>query len=272
METIINYQDIHVRYNILGKGTPLILLHGYLESIAVWGSFSEKLAENFQVISIDLLGHGKTGILGNTHTMKQMAQAVNHVLNHLQLSNIHLLGHSMGGYVSLRYAHDYPETIKSLILLHSSAKADTQDKKVARQRTIELIHNGKKEMVTSQHVPKTFAPENIPKFVHRIEQLKKIAADTPEKGIIAALNGMKERTDFTGFLNKTDFPVLMIAGKKDNFIPFSVSEEHFGLSDNITPCILENSGHMGFIEEENKTLENIKNFIHQNTNGKTHQS
>ena len=263
METIINYRNIPVRYNISGEGIPLVLLHGYLESIAVWGSFSEKLAENFQVISIDLLGHGKTGILGETHTMQQMAQAVNHVLNHLHLSGVHLLGHSMGGYVALRYAHDYPKTIKSLILLHSSAKADTQDKKVARQRIIELILNGKKEMVTGQHVPETFAPENIPKFVHRIEQLKKIASETPEKGIIAALNGMKERTDFTDFLSKSVFPVLMIAGEKDNFIPFSVSKAHFELSDNITPCILKNSGHMGFIEEEDKTIETITEFLNK---------
>ena len=271
METIINYRNIPVRYSVLGKGTPLVLLHGYLESIAVWGSFAEKLSENFQVISIDLLGHGKTGILGKTHTMQQMAEAVNHILNHLELSGIHLLGHSMGGYVALRYAHDYPKTIKSLILLHSAAKADTQDKKIARQRTIELIQKGKKEMVTGQHVPKTFASENIPKFAYRIEQLKKIAFETSEKGIIAALNGMKERTDFTGFLNKSDFPVLMIVGKKGNFIPFSVAEEHFGLSNNIIPCILEDSGHMGFIEEENKTIETITKFLNK-TNGKTHQS
>ncbi len=272
METIINYQNIPVRYKVSGKGKSLVMLHGYLESIAVWGSFEEKLAESFRVISIDLPGHGKTGNLGNTHTMQQMAAIVNHIVQLLGLSEFYILGHSMGGYVALHYIHDFPKGVKGLILLHSSAKADTEDKKIARRRTIELIQKGKKEMVTSQHVPQTFNAENIPKFTHRIEQLKKIASETPEKGIIAALNGMKERTDFTDFLNKSHFPVLMIVGKEDNFIPFSVSEAHFRLSHNITPCILENSGHMGFIEEENKTLENIKNFINQNTNGKTQKS
>ncbi len=261
METILNYQNVPVRYRISGKGIPLILLHGYLESIDIWGSFEKKLSENFQVISIDLPGHGKTGNFGTIHTMKLMADTVHHVTQTIGISYFFLLGHSMGGYVALRYAHDYTKEINGLILLHSAAKADTQDKKADRQRTIELIHNGKKEMITSQHTPKTFATENIPNFIQQIERIKKIASDTSEEGIIAALNGMKERTDFTEFLNNSTFPVLMIAGKKDNFIPFSVSEAHFHLSNKITPCILENSGHMGFIEEEDKTTKTIKNFI-----------
>ncbi len=261
METIINYREILIRYRISGEGKPLVLLHGYLESIDVWGSFEEKLTRNFKVLSIDLLGHGKTGILYRTHTMQEMATVVNHIIQLVGLPEFYLLGHSMGGYVALQYAHDFPDKIKGLILLHSKAGADTEDKKVARQRTIELICHGKKRMVTSQHVPKTFASENIHKFLNRIEQLKDIAYRTPEKGIIAALNGMKDRTDFTNFLNNPPFPVLMIAGKKDNFIPFFVSEAHFRLSDKITSCILDNSGHMGFIEEEDKTLKSIITFM-----------
>jgi len=268
METVLNYKNIPVRYRISGKGSSLVLLHGYLESIDVWGHFEEKLSEHFQVISIDLPGHGKTGNFGNVHTMKLMADVVHDVTQTIGISNFFLSGHSMGGYVALRYAHDYTKEINGLILLHSAAKADTQDKKANRQRTIELIRKGKKEMVTSQHTPKTFATENIPNFIHQIERIKKIASDTSEEGIIAALNGMKERTDFTNFLNISPFPVLMIAGKKDNFIPFSVSEAHFHLSNKIIPCILENSGHMGFIEEEDKTINTIKNFIIKH-NGKT---
>jgi len=262
MEYSVFYRNIPMQYRVSGTGKPLVLLHGYLESIDVWNGFEGELAKDFKVISIDLLGHGKTGNLGDIHTMKQMAEAVRFILHLLHLKHFYLLGHSMGGYVAAQYSYDFPQEVDGLILLHSAPKADSQDKKANRKRIIELVKNGKKAIVVAQHTPKLFASGNIPIFAQHIERLKIIAGNTTEQGIIAALNGMMQRMNLLPFLNNSDFPVLMIVGKKDNFIPFSVAEEILHHSNgHIKSCILENSGHVGFIEEAEKTITAIKNFI-----------
>ena len=99
----IKYKNISIRFREEGEGEPIILLHGYLESLNIWDEFLEELSKRFRVVSIDLLGHGKTGNIGQIHTMDMMADAVNFVLVHLDISKCTMIGHSMGGYVTLAF-------------------------------------------------------------------------------------------------------------------------------------------------------------------------
>jgi pimeloyl-ACP methyl ester carboxylesterase len=77
------------------------LLHGYLESLEIWDGFAEKLSENFRVICPDLPGHGKSGILGDSHSMELLSDSVIAVLDHCQVTRCFITGHSMGGYTGL---------------------------------------------------------------------------------------------------------------------------------------------------------------------------
>ena len=261
----IAYRNIEIAFCEQGQGDKtLLLLHGYLEDSTVWNGFLEHLSAEFRVVCIDLLGHGKTGVLGEMHTMTDMAEAVFFVTKYLSIKTFWLLGHSMGGYVTMEFAYRYPNLLEGIVLLHSSAKADTTDKQQARMRTIDLIKQGKRNLVTAEHVPMTFAPENLVRYTERIAELKKTAEATSEKGIIAALLGMRDRIDRTEILRTINRPVLFICGKQDNFIPFPVSKQQFTLSSHIIPLILEHSGHMGFIEEEKTVVKAIVDIIKTN--------
>src|SRR5690606_3968227 len=131
---IIEHQGIPVYYSSKGHGKPLVLLHGFLETSKIWDPYIEELAAKRQVICIDLPGHGDTGVFGEVHSMELMAQVVNIVLEELNVSRATITGHSMGSYVSLAFAELYPEKISGLVLMNSVPVADTEEKRINREK------------------------------------------------------------------------------------------------------------------------------------------
>src|SRR5690606_8851022 len=101
---IIKFKETPVFFTDTGKGQTIVLLHGFLENSTMWHNLVSLLSKNNRVVCIDLLGHGQTGCLSYVHTMELMAEAVEAVLNHLNIETPIFIGHSMGGYVALAFA------------------------------------------------------------------------------------------------------------------------------------------------------------------------
>ena len=251
--TIVNFKDE-------GKGNVIVLLHGYLETLDVWTDFSKILSKTFRVISIDLLGHGQTGTF-NVNTMDLMADAVDAVLTNLNIDKCVVFGHSLGGYVTLAFADNYAHKLLGFSFFHSSAYSDTDEKINNREREITLVKQGKKDLLFNTNIPKIFADENLIKFSPVIEKIKKNALQITDEGIIATLKGMMQRPDRTNVLRNTKVPVLYFIGAKDNFIPVPVALKQAELSNKIKAVVLQNSGHMGFIEEKDKSVRELSVFV-----------
>jgi pimeloyl-ACP methyl ester carboxylesterase len=249
-----------------GKGTPLVLLHGYLESLHIWDDFAEKLSSFCKVIRIDLPGHGKSATIAPVHSMELMAESVITVLDALEINKCLLVGHSMGGYVTLAVAETYMDRLSGFCLFHSTPFADTDEKKENRNREIELVRQGKKDLIIQVNIPKGFAGDNAAILHAGIERAKNIANETPEEGIIAALEGMKDRKDRSGILRKSKIPFLWILGEKDNYINFQVIKEKIDMNHCGRLSIFRNSGHMGFIEEEERAVKEMISCIASCTN------
>jgi len=259
----ITFHDAPIRFRDEGQGDAVVLLHGYLESLEIWDGFSEELAQYYRVLSIDLPGHGKSGMFSKIDTMAVMADAVENVLQKLGIGRVVIVGHSMGGYATLAFAEIYPEVTTGFCLFHSHALSDTEEKKLNRDREIDLIKSGKKMQIINTNIPNAFAEDNLELFSSEVERAKKIAGDTPDEGIIMSLIGMQSRPDRTRVLKEASVPILYVAGKKDYYIPYEVAEQHFNLSPNQDILILENSGHMGFIEEKEEALEGLLFFLNK---------
>lgn len=258
-----DFKNTQVFFTDRGTGTPLILLHGYLESSAIWGKFGTELEKYFRVITVDLPGHGKSESFGRIQTMEMMSDAVYEVVRFLGISDAVIAGHSMGGYVALAFAERHKESVKGLVLLHTTPFADTDEKKQNRNREIGLVLQGKKDLIYNVNIPKAFADCNLEEFANQIDFGREIARNTPDEGIIAVLEGMKLRPDRTQLLKNIQIPVLFVAGKKDNYIPMEASREISGLSENIQHVFLEKSGHMGFIEERTQCLYSVVSFVNE---------
>ncbi len=259
MEKTINYLGKRINFSDSGKGNALILLHGFLESGMIWKDFTKILSSEFRIIAIDLPGHGKSENLKPVHTMELFADVIKAVLDHLQIKQCVMIGHSMGGYATLAFAEKYPLDLKGIGLFHSSAASDTPEAKANRDRTIQAVSKDHIGFIR-QFIPDLFAPENRKHFQNEIEELGKSASSMNKESIIAAIEGMKSRTDKFELLKRAEFPVLFISGKKDKRISVNSILEQAALPDRCEVQILGGVGHMGYIEAKNETLAIVRNF------------
>jgi len=257
MSTLL-YKNLKVNYTSTGKGPAVVLLHGFLENISMWEKLVPQLSQNNRVICIDLLGHGMTESLGYIHTMEDQAEMVKFVLDQLNVKQEIFIGHSMGGYVALAFAEKYPEGIKGLVLLNSTALPDEEDKKLNRERSINAIKQYPDTFVKLA-IPNLFSEENRTRFKPEIEALTKEALKTPQQGIIAALEGMKIRKDRTFIYNSAAYPILMIISKKD---PALDVDSLYKQLEGTQVMIHEfPDGHMSYIENYPEIIGVLKDFI-----------
>jgi pimeloyl-ACP methyl ester carboxylesterase len=227
----------------------------------VWNGFSGKLALSFRVISVDLPGCGLSDVFGEVHSMEFMAMAIKELFDHLGIIKVFLTGHSLGGYVALAFLELFPDLLSGYCLFHSQPFADTPAAIEKRKREIEIVKMGKKNLMYPDNVMKMFASSNLEKFSDALQRSKNIASRIPGEGIIAVLNGMMIRPSRLTFMEEGKVPCLWILGSMDNYIPYDLIQKQVNLPDNAKIVILANSGHMGFVEEEELTIRTIREFV-----------
>jgi pimeloyl-ACP methyl ester carboxylesterase len=256
-----SYKGGRIHYSDSGKGDPIVLLHGYLESSEVWNGFAERLGSVFRVISADLPGHGLSDVYGDVHTMEFMATAIKELTDHLGFKKVFMAGHSLGGYVALAYLELYPEHLTGYCLFHSQPFPDTPAALDKRRREIEIVKMGKKNLMYPDNVIRMFAASNLEKFAAELQRSKDIASKIPGEGIIAVLKGMMVRPSRLSFMEKGKVPCLWILGLMDNYIACEHIQTMVNLPFNARAVILKNSGHLGFIEEESQSVKVVSDFV-----------
>lgn len=259
MKNKIPYKNTFIHYGDEGNGNALIFLHGFPESKEIWNDFIEVLSKKYRVITIDLLGHGESGCTNEKHTMEEIAETVNIVLDSCHVDNCMLIGHSMGGYITLAFAELFPQKLKGICMFHSSALADTEEKKENRLRAIEFVKENHDQFI-NELIPTFFAPQNLILFEKEVEAMKALAKKNSTEGIAAALAGMRDRKERLNILKNIKVPVLFLLGRYDSLMPVDKLLPQIGLPKNSLTIVLENSGHMGFIEEKEEAIFTIDNY------------
>lgn len=254
------YKGEKIRYSDTGKGRAVVLIHGFLESLDMWDQIAAILSKRYRVIAIDLPGHGQSSCIGYIHDMNMMAGAVHTVMNNLRLRRYAIIGHSMGGYAAMAFSELFSDNVKGICLLHSTPLPDSATKKKDRDRLIELVKNSKLTFIL-ELVENLFAPENRRHYKKEISKFKRIAAGTSPRSVAATLEGIKLRPGREWILQFAKYPFMIIAGKKDTVIDINALYEQAALGKNCKLVVLEYSAHMGFIEEQQKTIKSLKHFL-----------
>jgi len=246
-----------LNYKISGnEKKTLVLLHGVMESTEVWDDMLPELEKQFNVIRIDLPGHGKSAVAAEVQTMELMASEVKATLDHIGITKFHLLGHSMGGYVSLAYADAFPESLQSLTLFFSTYFPDSEEKKNTRRKSFRIIMEEYGKYVAAG-VPNLFNPYEREQLRDKIEFAKAVALETPREGALASVKGMIERTDKRAVLEKLGAKILIIAGRFDNAVNSQQVVENLPERSNIKAYVLD-CGHNGHWEKPTICTEIIK--------------
>lgn len=243
-----------------GQAMPLVLLHGYPLNNTIWAEQQHRLSDHYRVITPDLRGHGKNDAPLGVYEMDLMARDVLALLDSLNIQQAAIMGHSMGGYVTLAAWKLAPERFVALGMIGSQAGADTEEARQNRYKMAEKVATEGSRPVAEAIVPKLFAP-NLPQDESIIEQMRTIILSTKPDGIIGTLNGMAARPDFTGILSQIKVPSLILTGDSDQLIPKERSLTMAEAIPNATLATVENAGHMPMLEQPQATTMAIRNFL-----------
>jgi pimeloyl-ACP methyl ester carboxylesterase len=254
----ILYKNTKISYSNSGKGTAVVLLHGFLENKTMWDAYVSELSKRNRIITIDLLGHGKTESLGYIQTMEENADVVHEVISKLRIRKAILVGHSMGGYVALAFAELYPENMKGLVLLNSTSKEDSPERKKNRDRAIKAVKQDYETFIRLS-IANLFSEDNQEILSNEIEEVKIQALQTPLQGIVASLEGMKIRKDREFLLHTTTYPKLLILGKKDPVLNYEENLEQIKGTD--VELVTFPDGHMSSIENQVELITVLAGFF-----------
>ena len=248
-----------VYYRKTGEGKPVVLLHGFAEEGVLWRLQLAYLEKNYQLIIPDLPGSGLSA-QAHSVSMESMAEVVKCILAEEAITGAVMIGHSMGGYVTLAFAEKYPHLLKGFGLFHSTAFADGEEKKESRNKNIHFIHANGTYAFLKQAIPGLFSDafkkENRQVVAGFIERHK----DFQPASLVAYLQAMMERPDRSHVLESFPHPVLFIIGRHDNAVPLqdSLQQSHLPVKSYIH--ILD-TGHMGMLEEPDNCNRILEEFL-----------
>ena len=258
MQNTLPFKNSRLSYTDFGKGSAVVLLHGFLENSTMWSDVIPVLSKTNRVIAIDLLGHGKTDCVGYVHSMELMAEAVEAVLKSLRIRKIKLIGHSMGGYVALAFAEKNPDAIKALCLMNSTSLNDDEERKELRARANKMVQTNFKNMVRMSFT-NLFGEESRTKFKPEMELALNEALKTPVQGYIACQEGMRMRPNRIEVLQNNNFKKLIIIGKKDPVLDYETLLNEARTTNSET--VVFDDGHMSHIENKEELIEALRRFV-----------
>jgi pimeloyl-ACP methyl ester carboxylesterase len=152
--------SIEISYYDEGKGSPILLIHGFAGSKQYWDKIIPKVASEYRVIALDLPGHGDSDMSKDNYSIEDMAGTVKELLDQLDLNKVTMFGHSLGGYITLAFAEMYPHYLNGYSLVHSTANPDSEEAKEAREANAKKIQEEGAGPFIEGLSRKLFSPKN----------------------------------------------------------------------------------------------------------------
>jgi 3-oxoadipate enol-lactonase len=246
---------VELFYEEHGSGIPMIFLHGFPFDHTIWEPLVPLLEHDARLLLPDLRGFGKSPVTEGIYTMRLMAEDIYQLAKRLGIDKAILVGHSMGGYISLAFAHAYPGMISGLGLVSTQAAADTPERRQARYKTAEAVAHKGAHIVASSMV-NTLTPKK-----ELLASINDLILRTHPQGIVGALKGMADRQDLTGSLVDIHVPAVVLSGTSDQLLP---RENVHTLAQMLPMGWLEeiqDAGHMLMMEEPQQVADALRLVI-----------
>lgn len=252
---------IPLHYTEQGNGSPLVLLHGFPLNNLIWAETVRTLSDHYRVITPDLRGSGSSPFTDRSmYHMETLAEDVLALLDKLGIEKASIMGHSMGGYVTLALWRLAPERFLSMGLVSTHAWADTDEGRKGREALAEKVFmNGSKEAADAM-MPKMFAPET-PSDESFIESVRAMMVATNPISVVGMLRGMAARPDSSSLLPDITVPVAVLHGDHDALIPFHRAETMAAAMPDAVLFTIEQAEHMPMLEQPQATAAAIRHFL-----------
>jgi len=261
MDKTIQYEDRVLAYRVEGAGPPLVLLHGFAEDGTIWESQMTYLKNKYTLIIPDLPGCGRSAALDREISIEAAAEALKAILDAENIRECVGIGHSMGGYIILAFAEKYPERLKAAGLFHSTAYADSEEKKATRRKCIDFIHQHGAAAFIRQTTPNLFAASTRAQNPALVEALTERYLSFDPLSLIAYYEAMIRRPDRTEVLRQFAGPFLFVIGEEDQAVPLAASLPQTYLPGLAHIHLLGQAGHLGMLEDPARSNAILDSFL-----------
>ncbi|HEV2478756.1 MAG TPA: alpha/beta fold hydrolase [Puia sp.] len=256
-------------YHDLGVGIPVMLVHGFAEDGAVWDEVAERLSTMCRVLVPDLPGSGRSALLAGGKpdqaagavTMESLAAVLKELLDKLEIDQCVLIGHSMGGYITLAFAEKFPERVRAFGFFHSTAYSDSEEKKAGRRKSIEFIRQHGAAPYIRQSAPNLFAVVTREKRPGLVEEMIRRYSTFSAASLMAYLQAMMARPERLYVLENFPRPILFIIGEQDQVVPLEQALKQAHLPRVAQVQLLADAGHMGMLEDAADGSMMIQQFV-----------
>lgn len=242
-----------MNYKVEGKGEPLVFIHGLSDNLLYWEFLATHLKDDYQIIRVDLGGHGESELGSDEITVDLYAKDLLNVLNELNVDRVNIIGFSLGGAIALDFAIKYPKKVHSLVLMSSFSRADDYLSQIFKQFK-STLNNGFKDFYDFM-LPRVLCPQVIENNKEELELLREISSQNAnvEAYIMAADAGLT--FDVEDKLSLIDVPTLILAGKYDEITPPDIQKDMQEKIKCSRIIILDNAKHNLLVGKNNAFLE-----------------
>ncbi|HUK14418.1 MAG TPA: alpha/beta fold hydrolase [Thermoanaerobaculaceae bacterium] len=244
-----------------GEGVPVVLLHGFPLSSAMWTGVRTAVEQVARLVTPDLRGFGGSDKPASGYTMEALADDVVRLADRIGLARFVLGGHSMGGYVALRVAAAHPERLAGLILVDTRAEADAPEARARRAAAIARIEGGEAAAWRDEFVANLVGATTRARAPRLLAELRADAADVPAHALAGCLAGMRDRADSTALLAGLAVPALVIAGEEDAITPPASARALAAAIPKAELVLIPQAGHTPSVERPIPTAEALMAFL-----------
>lgn len=266
MSKHIIFKQTPFHYHIINPTTTLpcvVLIHGFGTTARIWDNIYPSLSDKYCVIIPELAGVNLSPMPGNNTqwSFAHNAEAIKGILQHENIAQATFVGHSMGGYIGASFAQQYPEYLAGLLFFHSTAKADSAERKQKRDAMIAYIETWGPQFFMRSFIIEllrlTHSLTHIPQTADYMVEAEKFSANF----LTAALIAMRDRTDHSHLLENLTCPVGFICGKKDNFVPYNQTLAECILPKKSFIKIIPEAGHVAMLEKSDSAIKALHDFL-----------
>ncbi len=233
-----------------------VLIHGFGFDHRLW--YPVELAfEGHHVIYLSLPGFAMDRDI-EPYTITELSQKYWRHITDVVSGPVHLVGHSMGGYVCMEMLAQKPSLVSSVALIHSHVFADTTDKKESRTSTIQDINTSGRALFLQKLIPGLFGkPEHFQHIIHHLIERAMVYNDS---AWTAGTGAIRDREDHAETLKNISVPILMIMGELDNAVKPELAHKQAPLSPHVTLHMYPDTGHMSMYENTAQIIEDLIGF------------
>lgn len=253
--------DVRLHYQEWGSGAPLVLLHGFPFSSAVWSEVAGPLGGLAKVVAPDLRGHGRSDKPQGPYTMEVLAQDVLALADALGFSRFALGGHSMGGYVAFRVAARAPDRLAGLVLVATRAEADSEEARARREAAVERIRRQGKAAFLDEFLSGLLSDRTRADRPQVLERLRVVADAVPEHALVGCLEGMRDRPDSRDLLPRLRVPALVVVGDADRVTPPEAARAMAEALPRARLVTVRDAGHLPMVEAPEATAAAVRAFL-----------